>query len=62
MEADELSPSAQLSEFLSRFPGEIVALAERCLTRLGRVLPGSNQIVYDYRHAVVVSSSMTEKS
>jgi len=54
------TPSAQFSAFLSRFPPEIVSLAKRCMSRLRHALPGTNQIVYDYAHSVVVSFSMSE--
>ena len=55
------SPSAQLSAFVSRFPAPTVALAKKCLPKLRSALPGSNQIVYDYSHSVVVSFSMSER-
>ncbi|MBI3449273.1 MAG: DUF1801 domain-containing protein [Acidobacteria bacterium] len=55
------SPSTQFSAFLSRFPPEIVALARRCLPKLRRAFPGSNQIVYDYSNSLVVAFSMSER-
>jgi hypothetical protein len=59
--ARELSPNAQFSAFLSRFPPEIVALVKRCLPKLRRAFPGTTQIVYDYNHSVVVSFSLSER-
>ena len=61
MTARQPSPSAQFSAFLSRFPPEIIALVKRSLPKLRRALPGSNQIVYDYSHSLVVSFSMSER-
>jgi len=55
------SPSAQFSAFMSRFPPEIVSLVKRCLPKLRRAFPGTNQIVYNYSHSVVVSFSMSER-
>jgi len=49
-----------LTAFLSRFSPETVALAKRCLLKLRRTFPGTNQIVYDYNHSVVVSFSQSE--
>lgn len=61
MNARQPSPNAQLSEFLSRFPPEIVALAKRCLLKLRRAFPGSYELVYDYSDSLVVSFSMSER-
>src|SRR5262245_47228389 len=61
MTASQPSPAAQFSAFVSRFPPEIVALVKKCMPKLRRALPGSNQIVYDYNHSVVVSFSMSER-
>ena len=55
------SPNAQFSAFLSRFSPEIVALVKRCLPKLRRAFPGSNQIVYNYANSLVVSFSMSER-
>ena len=59
--ASELSPSAQFSAFLSRFPDGIVKMVEQCLPKLRRAIPHSCEIVYDYSHSVVVSFSASEK-
>lgn len=61
MTARQPSPNAQLLAFLSRFSPEIVALAKRCLPKLRRTLPGATQLVYDYRHSVVVAFGMSER-
>src|SRR5262245_30015232 len=61
MNARQPSPNAQFSAFLSRFPPEIIALVKRCLPKLRRAFPGSNQIVYDYSNSLVVSFSMSER-
>ena len=54
------SAKAQFSAFLSRFPAEIVALVKRCLPKLRRAFPGSNQLVYDYSNSLVVAFGMSE--
>jgi hypothetical protein len=59
--ARQPSPAAQFSEFLSRFPPEIVALVKRCLPKLRRALPGSYQLVYDYSNSLVVAFGMSER-
>lgn len=61
MTESDPSPPEQFAEFVSRFPPEIIALVKRCMPKLCRALPGSNQIVYDYTKSVVVSFSMTER-
>lgn len=61
MAASQPSPNAQLSTFLSRFSPEIVALAKRCLAKLRRTFPGAAQLVYDYRHSVVVAFGVSER-
>jgi hypothetical protein len=55
------SPNAQFSAFLSRFSPEIVALVKRCLNKLRRAFPGSNQLVYDYSNSLVVAFGMSER-
>jgi hypothetical protein len=59
--ARQPSPNARLSAFLSRFPPEVVALAKRCLPKLRRAFPGSQQLVYDYSHSLVVAFGMSER-
>ncbi len=61
MNASEPSPKAQLDAFLSRFSPESVALANRCLAKLQRILPGTVHIVYNYNHCVVVSFGLSER-
>ena len=61
MTARQPSPNAQFSAFLSRFPPEIVALAKRCLPKLRRAFPGSNELVYDYSNSLVVAFGMSER-
>lgn len=61
MTALQPTANAQFAAFLSRFPTEIVALVKRCLPRLRRTFPGSNQIVYDYANSVVIAFSMSER-
>lgn len=61
MTARQPSAHAQFSEFLSRFPAEVVALAKRCLPKLRRAFPGTTQIVYDYSKSLVVSFSPSER-
>jgi len=58
--AREPSPIAQFSEFLSRFPPDIVALVKRCLPKLRRAFPGSYELVYDYSNSLVVGFGMSE--
>jgi hypothetical protein len=58
--ARQPSPSAQFSAFLSRFSPEIVALTKRCLTKLRRAFPGSNQLVYEYSNSLVVAFGVSE--
>lgn len=53
--------SEQLAAFLSRFPAEIVVEAQGCLQRLRGAFPGTFELVYDYRHAVVVSFSPSDR-
>src|SRR5215813_8102825 len=61
MTTRQLSPNAQFSAFLSRFPPEIVALVKRCLPKLRRAFPGSYELVYDYSNSVVVAFGMSER-
>ena len=61
MNARQPSPNAQFSAFLSRFPPEIVALVKRCLPKLRRAFPGTNQLVYDYSNSLVVAFGMSER-
>src|SRR5215471_3431294 len=61
MDSRELSPNAQFSAFLSRFPPDIVSLVKRCLPKLRRAFPGANQLVYDYTNSLVVSFGMSER-
>lgn len=55
------SPKAQLAALMSRFPDEIAALAERCLLKLRRRFPGTNELVYDYTKSLVVSFGPSER-
>ena len=55
------SPSAQFSEFLSRFPPGNIALVKKSLPMLRRAFPGCYQLVYDYAHSLVVAFGMSEK-
>jgi len=55
------SPKAQFSALLSRFSPESIALGKKCLAKLGRAIPGATQIVYEYKHSVVVSVSPSDK-
>jgi hypothetical protein len=59
--ASELSPGAQFSAFLSRFPDGIVKMVEQCLPKLRRAIPHSFEIVYNYSHSVVMSFSASER-
>jgi len=59
--ARQPTPNAQFAAFLSRFPPEIVALVKRCLPKLRRAFPGSNELVYDYSNSLVVGFSMSER-
>lgn len=55
------SPKAQLASLVSRFPDEIAALAKRCLLKLRRRFPGTNELVYDYTKSLVVSFGPSER-
>ena len=61
MNARQPSPNAQFSAFLSRYSPEIVALVKRCLLKLRRAFPGSNQLVYEYSNSLVVAFGMSER-
>ena len=61
MNVRQANPKAQLSAFLSRFPPEIVALANRCLPKLRRAFAGSYELVYDYSNSLVVAFGVTER-
>jgi hypothetical protein len=61
MNTRRLTPNVQFSEFLLRFPAEIVALVKGCLPKLRRVIPHSFEIVYEYSHSLVVSLSASER-
>ncbi len=50
-----------MSALLSRFSPESVALATRCLPKLRRTLPGATQLIYDYKHSVVVAFGVSER-
>ena len=55
------SPRSQFTALLSRFSPDSAVLGKRCLTRLGRSVPGAIQLVYEYSHSVVVSISPSER-
>src|SRR5262245_3229142 len=57
----EPNPSAKFSEFLSRFPPEMVTLVKKCLPKIRRDFPVPYEIVYDYTKSIVVSFSMSER-
>lgn len=61
MNTRQPSPKSQLNALLSRFSPESVALGKRCLTKLGRAVPGAIHLVYEYNHSVVISISPSEK-
>jgi hypothetical protein len=61
MSLPPLTPSAQFSTFLARFPPEIIALAKRCLAKLRRSFPGAHQLVYDYPSSLLVAFAMSER-
>lgn len=61
MNTRQPSPKSQLTALLSRFSPESVALGKRCLTKLGRAVPGAIHLVYEYNHSVVISISPSEK-
>lgn len=60
MAESQPSPESQFSEFVSRFPAEIVTLVKQCMPKLRHFLPGTNELVYVYNHSVVVSFTMSE--
>lgn len=55
------SAATQFSALLTRFSPEIVARAKRCMPKIRRALPGCLQLVYEYRHCVVISFGQSEK-
>jgi len=59
--ARQPNAAVQFSRLLSRFPPEIIALVKRCLPKLRRALPGSNQLVYNYASSLMVAFSMSER-
>jgi hypothetical protein len=61
MSAREPSPKAQFSKFLSRFSPEIIARVRRCLPKLRRAFPGSNELVYAYSHSLVVGLGYSDR-
>lgn len=61
MDARQPSPGARFAALLSRFPPEIVALVKRCLPKLRRAFPGSNELVYDYSNSLVVAFGTSER-
>jgi len=61
MNARPPSPEAQFSEFLSRFPPEIVALVQRCLPKLRRAFPGAYELVYEYSNSLVVGFGVSDR-
>jgi len=56
-----LSPSAQFSAFLSRFPAETIALVKRCLPKIRQAVRCTHEVVYDYGRQIVVSMGMSER-
>lgn len=59
--APALTPAAQFSAFLSRFPAATIALVKRCLPKIRGAVPCTHEVVYNYSHAVVVSFGMSER-
>lgn len=56
-----LSPAAQFSAFLSRFPPETISLAKQCLPKIRKAVPCTHEVVYDYSNKVVVAFGMSER-
>jgi hypothetical protein len=61
MKTREPTPAAQFAALLARFSPEIVAFAKRCMPRIRRTLPGCLELIYEYRHCVVISFAQTEQ-
>jgi len=54
-------PATQFATLLARFSPQIVAFARRCMPKIRRALPGCMQLVYEYRHCVVVSFAQSQQ-
>jgi hypothetical protein len=50
-----------VSVSLTRFPAAIVALAKQCRTKLRKAFPVAFELVYDYRHSLILSYGMTDR-
>jgi hypothetical protein len=61
MPTREVSPIAQFSALLLRFPPGIVALVKRCMPKLRRAVPCSHELVYEYPSSLVVAFGMSER-
>jgi hypothetical protein len=61
MKKPEPSATSQFTVMLRRFSPEIVAFAKRCMPKIRRALPGCLQLVYEYRHCVVISFAQSQQ-
>lgn len=61
MKTREPTPAAQFAKLLARFSPKIVAFAKRCMPKIRQALPGCLQLVYEYRHCVVISFGQSEQ-
>jgi hypothetical protein len=55
------SPRQQLASFIARYSPEIAAEGRAALTKLRRLVPGANELVYDNYNWLVVGFCPTER-
>jgi hypothetical protein len=48
------TPRQQFEGFLAKYDTRIVVIAKKCLTKLRKLAPGANELVYDNYNALVI--------
>jgi hypothetical protein len=57
-----MTPSAQLDQFIDRYPPAIAAVAREALGRVRKRLPGAVEMVYDNYNALVIGFGPTDRA
>jgi hypothetical protein len=58
----DLTPEQRLAGFLAAYTPEVAALAEACLGRMRRYLPGAVELVYDNYNALAIGFGPSERA
>jgi hypothetical protein len=55
------TPHQQLENFLAKYDPRIVGIAKKCLTKLRKLAPGANQLIYDNYNALVIGFAPNDR-